>query len=74
MAFCPSLNFFPHDTFKAAAQFRKNVKSEIAQMKIENELGDFQENLKNVFDPLFQYLSSFAQSHFSHFSIIGTSP
>jgi len=43
-------------------------------MNLENEPGDFPENLKNVFDPLFQYLSSFAQSHFSHFVEIGPPP
>jgi len=74
MAVCPSLHFSPHDTFKAASQLEKIVKSEIEQMNLENEPGDFPENLKNVFDPLFHYLSSFAQSHFSQFSTIGTPP
>ena len=74
MAVCPSRNFSPHATFKAASQLRKNVKSEVEQMNLENEPGDFQENSKIVFDPLFHYLGSFAQSHFSHFSTIGTPP
>jgi len=65
MAFCPSLKTFSHDTLKAASQLEKNGKSDVEQMRIENEPGDFPEKLKNVFDPLFQYLSSFAQSHFS---------
>jgi hypothetical protein len=66
MAVCPSLNFFPHDTFKAASQLEENVKSEIEQMNIDNEPDDFPENLKNVLDPLFHYLCSFGQYHFSH--------
>jgi hypothetical protein len=74
MAVCPSLNFSPHDTFKAASQLEENVKSEVEQMDLENEQDDFPKNLKNVFDPLFQYISSFAQSHFSHFPPIGTPP
>jgi hypothetical protein len=65
MAFCPSLNFSPHDTFKAASQLEENVKSEIEQMKIDDEREGRRRFLNFRENHMVHYLSSFTQPRFA---------